>query len=123
MESITFESNELHYHYIAFSSLPLHTFWKSNQSLGYKLFQNNKITAATKTSPRPTNHCNVRCIDEWQDFEDNMIHEIYFVFFFIFSLLFFEVMTYLIFFGPCNFIHVHNKCKAAIKLTVTLTCN
>ena len=23
MESITFESNELHYHYIAFSSLPL----------------------------------------------------------------------------------------------------
>ena len=34
MGSITFESNELHYHYIAFSSLPLplplHTFWKSN---------------------------------------------------------------------------------------------
>ena len=31
MGPITFESNHYHYHYIAISSLPLHTFWKCNQ--------------------------------------------------------------------------------------------
>ena len=47
MGSITFESNELHYHYIAFSSLPLplplHTFWKSNH-YHYHYFGNVIIT-------------------------------------------------------------------------------
>ena len=45
MGSITFESNELHYHYIAFSSLPLplHTFLKSNH-YHYHYFGNVIIT-------------------------------------------------------------------------------
>ena len=53
---------------------------------------NNKITILTYPSPR--NNCNVGYIDEWQDLDDNMIHEIFFV---IFSFFFFFFFFFLVF--------------------------